>query len=86
MATEAATCVGTPALPPSPSKAGMLAVPASTRERWAPAELPETAIFSGSMPRRPAFARIQRRPALTSWIWAGHFDSPDSRYSEATQV
>ena len=43
--------------------------------------------FQAQYANKPGMlARIQRSTAFTSWIWAGHFASPASRYSVATQT
>jgi len=83
---QAATAVETPGLPPSPSNFARFGVAAAISARWPPAELPQTAIFSGSTPRRPLLARNQRSEAFTSWMHAGHAASPERRYSVATHV
>ena len=44
--------------------------PATMSERCPPAELPDAAIFTGSMPSRSLLARIHRSAAFTSWSCA----------------
>ena len=63
---DALTSELTPALPPSPSNSFLPFVPAAISESMPPAEYPATAIRLASMPRRAAFARVQRIAALTS--------------------
>ena len=58
MAMHARTEVSTPWWAPLPSNSGTLGVAASMSARWAPAELPWTAIRVGSTPREAALARI----------------------------
>jgi hypothetical protein len=76
---EALTSELTPALPPVPSNSFFPFVPAAINESMPPAEYPATTILSASTPRRPAFARVQRIAALTSWICDGQEPSVWSR-------
>jgi hypothetical protein len=86
MIATAAQLDEVPAFPPLPSNTGTFGVAASISARCAPAELPETAIFSASTPSAAAFARNQRNAAFTSWICAGQTFSPDRRYSGHTHT
>ena len=59
-------------MPTSPSSAASSAVRPSSSARWPPADSPQAAIRSGSMPSSSARARSQRTAALASCSWAGH--------------
>ena len=51
----------------------------SSSARWPPADSPQAAIRSGSMPSSSARARSQRTAAFASCSWAGQVASPESR-------